>query len=71
MQAGTGQTDWGEVVKNSAAVCNSSTVQLLLLVNHRCVGEIGIPKIGTICYASPTSRHGSDPGERDRESEFG
>lgn len=67
MQAGTGQKP-GEVVKSSATVCNDSPVTLLLLVNPRCVGEIGIPKIGTICYASPASRHSSDPAERYRES---
>lgn len=47
---------------------NSSPIPLLQLVNPRCIGEIGISKISTVCYASPASRHSSDPAERDRDS---
>lgn len=65
-QAGTGQTD--RLGRSLKEFCRHvQQFSNLLLVNPRCTGEIGISKIGTVCYASPASRHSSDPGERYRQ----
>lgn len=58
--------DWGEYEWFCWCL---RTISSRLLVNPERDGEMSSPKTVTTCYASPPTRHGSDPGVWGREKE--